>query len=57
MDVQKLRNIVSEFRYSAKPSNGNYSDPCTVGDLNKVISKLSNALEAIIDEIELEQVQ
>ena len=57
MDVQKLRNIVSEFRYSAKPSNGNHFDPCTIRDLNNVISKLSNALDAIIDEIELEQVR
>ncbi len=52
MDIQKLRYIVKHFAFSAKPANANGSDPCTVQDINNLISKLSDALNSIIDEIE-----
>lgn len=52
MDIQKLRSIVQQFAFSAKPNNANGSAPCTVQDINNLISKLSEALNSIIDEIE-----
>lgn len=54
-DIEKLRNLVYQFSFYSKPSNCNYSTPCTVGDLNKVIKNVSDLLYAFIDELEKDE--
>lgn len=52
MDTEKLRNLVRNFQFYSKPSNGDSSAPCTVGDINKMISNLAKTLNGFIDELE-----
>lgn len=55
VDTQKLRDLVYQFSFHSKPSSGNYSDPCTVQDINKVIKNLTDVLNGFIDELEENQ--
>lgn len=55
VDTQKLRDLVYQFSFHSKPSSGNYSDPCTVQDINNVINKLTDVLNGFIDELEKDQ--
>lgn len=54
-DVDKLRELVYQFSFYSKPSKGDYSAPCTVGDLNKVIKNVSELFYSFIDELEKDQ--
>lgn len=55
VDTQKLRDLVYQFSFHSKPSSCNYSDPCTVQDINNVINKLTDVLNGFIDELEKDQ--
>lgn len=52
IDTQKLRQIVQDFKYHARPSNATCGAPATVDDINRVIDSVSKALVAFIREIE-----
>lgn len=52
MDTARLRKLVRDFAFYSKPSNGDSSAPCTVGDINKVIANTAKVLNAIIVELE-----
>jgi hypothetical protein len=52
VDTDKLRNLVYQFSFYSKPSSGDSSAPCTVGDINRVVDKVSNVLNAFVDELE-----
>lgn len=54
-DTSKLRDLVNQFSFHSKPSNGNHSDPCTIRDLNKVIKNVSDLFYAFIDELEKDE--
>lgn len=56
-DVDKLRNLVYHFSFYSKPSNGSYSAPCTIGDLNEVIKNISDLLYSFIDELEKDEME
>lgn len=51
-DIEKLRNLVERFRFSSNPSSADYSVPCTVADIRRVVANTADVLEAIIDELE-----
>lgn len=55
IDTNALRNAVETFSFYAKPSNGSSSEPCTVGDINKLITEISNVFNAFIEELEKEK--
>lgn len=52
IDTNSLRNAVESFSFYAKPSNGSSSEPCTVGDINKLITEISNLFNTFIDELD-----
>lgn len=35
VDTEKLRNLVKHYEFRTRPSNGNSSDSCTIGELNR----------------------
>lgn len=53
-DIEALKKAVSWFSFHSRPSSGDYSAPCTVGDLNKVIDNLAKTLNVFISELEQE---
>ena len=55
IDTQALRQAVKSFKFYASPSSGNYSEPATVGDINKLIQQTAKLMDALIDEIEKDQ--
>lgn len=52
VDTEKLRQMLNQYVFTSKPSSGNYSAPCTVGDLNRVVTNTARLLAALIAEIE-----
>ena len=51
-DTDRLRQLIQRFEFYSRPSSANGSSPCTVDDLNKLISNLSKLLKAFVDELE-----
>ena len=52
IDTAELRKIVSDFRRSASPSNGNALDHCTNQDLKQVINATADMMNAFIKKLE-----
>lgn len=52
VDTEKLRRLVKNYEFHSKPSNGNPFEPCTIKDLDTVISNTAKLLYAFIDELE-----
>jgi hypothetical protein len=51
-DTQKLRKAIEHFKFSSRPSNGDKSSPCTVGDIEKVVNNISKVLQKFVEELE-----
>ncbi len=51
-DITKLRKAVKNFSFYSSPSSANSSEPCTVGDVKKVIANVSKLFNTFIDELE-----
>lgn len=56
LDTNKLRDMVYRFSFYSGPSSGVQSNPCTVGDLKKVVEDISDLLYAFIDELEQDDI-
>jgi hypothetical protein len=52
IDTDKLRKTVHHFKFYSKPTSGSSSDPCTVGDIKKVVDKVAELFDTFIDELE-----
>ena len=52
IDISKLRQLIKEYKFYSKPSNGDHSSPCTVRDINKVIDNTANLFTQFLNEIE-----
>lgn len=52
VNTDKLRKLIKNYEYKSKPSSGNGSDPCTVRDLNNVISNTASVLMQFVEELE-----
>lgn len=55
IDTEKLRNLVKHYEHRSRPSNGNSSDSCTIGELNAVISNTARLFYDFIAELEKEE--
>ena len=55
VDAEKLRKLVKHYEFRTRPSNGNSSDACTIGDLNTVISNTARLFYDFIAELEKEE--
>jgi hypothetical protein len=51
-DTEKLRKAIEHFKFSSRPSNGDKSSPCTVGDIEKVVNNISKVLQKFVEELE-----
>lgn len=54
-DTQAMLQAIKHFKFHATPSSGNYSDPATVGDINKLIQQTAKLMEAFVDALEKDQ--
>ena len=52
IDTAKLRKLVNEFKFHSMPNDGIQSNPCTVGDIQKVINNIAKVLNGFVDELE-----
>lgn len=52
VDTERLLKAIRNFEFKATPSSADDSKPCTVGDLNKVVSNLAKTLKIIVSELE-----
>jgi len=52
IDTDKLRKVVHHFKFYSKPTSGSSSDPCTVGDIKKVVDNVAALFDTFIDELE-----
>lgn len=53
--TEKLRNLVKHYEFRTRPTNGHSSDPCTIGELNTVISNTARLFYDFIAELEKEE--
>ena len=51
IDTAKLRKLIKNFKFYSPPG-GLQSNPCTVGDINKVIDNIAKVLNGFVDELE-----
>lgn len=54
VDTDRLRKALKHFSWETHLSNGNSSDPCTVGDYKQLVSSIEKVLRVFIDELEQE---
>lgn len=52
IDTTKLRKLIENFKFHTRPSDGVDSNPCTVGDINKVINNVADVLNGFVKELE-----
>lgn len=52
IDTAKLRKLIKNFKFYSTPSDGIQSNPCTIGDINKVINNVAKVLNGFVDELE-----
>lgn len=52
IDTAKLRKLISNFEFYTPPSDGVQSNPCTIGDIKKVIKNVAKVLNGFVDELE-----
>lgn len=55
VDTEKLRNLVKLYEFRTRPSNGNSADPCTIGEINTVISNTARLFYDFIAELEKDE--
>lgn len=48
MDKEKIQAAIKHFKFAARPSNGNSSDPATVRDINNLIDQTSKLIEKVV---------
>ena len=51
-DTKKMLDAIRKFEFYSHPANANSSAPCTVGDLENIISNLAKTLRVIVSELE-----
>ena len=49
MDEKKIEAAIKHFKFAARPSNGNTSEPATVRDINNLIEKTSELIVAVVE--------
>lgn len=52
IDTNTLKKAIRNFQFYSTPSNGNHSEPCTIGDIYKVINNVTKLMNTFVDEIE-----
>lgn len=52
VNTEKLRELIKDFKFRSRPSNGISTAPCTVQDINNVVSNVAALLTAFVDEFE-----
>jgi hypothetical protein len=52
VNTDKLQKAVQNFQFYSTPTSGNSSDPCTVGDIKKVVNNVARLFYTFIDELE-----
>lgn len=52
IDTAKLRKLIRDFKFYSAPSSAMQSNPCTVGDIQKVIDNIAKLLNGFVDELE-----
>lgn len=48
MDKQKIEAAIKHFKFAARPSNGNASEPATVRDINNLIDQTSKLISEVV---------
>lgn len=52
INTNALRKAIQNFQFYSTPSNGSHNEPCTVGDIHKLIDNTAKLFNAFVDEIE-----
>ena len=50
---EKIEQAINSFKFNARPSHGNHSEPATIDDINRVIkytAKLAQSIAKILDD-------
>jgi hypothetical protein len=55
VNTNNLRKAIRDFQFYSTPSKANHSEPCTVGDIHKVINNMAKLMNTFVNEIEKSQ--
>lgn len=48
MDKKQIEAAINHFKFAARPSNGNISEPATIKDINNLIKQTSELIINVV---------